>query len=138
VDPALKAYDAIAPIYDEFTHRNDYAGWFQVLLPELEQRGIRRGRLLDVGCGTGRAFELMLRRGWDVVGCDLSPAMLKEAERKFGDRVRLEEADIRKLPVFGKFELVWALNEVLTCPLDDGDLESALDEIGRASCRERV
>src|SRR3978361_2105348 len=42
-DPARLAYEAFAPIYDDFNHLNDY-------------------ELLDVGCGTGRAFESMLRR----------------------------------------------------------------------------
>lgn len=126
MDPAREAYAALAPIYDEFTHRNDYEEWFRVLLPELEKRGLRRGRLLDVGCGTGRAFEPMLQRGWEVVGCDLSPEMLAEARRKFGKGVRLEQADVRSLPAFGEFELAWALNEVFAYLVDAGDLERAL------------
>ncbi|HEU4392887.1 MAG TPA: class I SAM-dependent methyltransferase [Solirubrobacterales bacterium] len=125
MDPALSAYEAFASIYDEFTDRNDYEEWFDALLPELDRRGLRKGRLLDVGCGTGRAFEPMLQRGWQVVGCDLSPAMLGQAQAKFAE-VRLEVADARELPVFGEFDLVWALNEVLSYLLEDGDLERAL------------
>jgi SAM-dependent methyltransferase len=125
-DPARLAYEAFAPVYDDFNHLNDYEMWFDALLPELEQHGLRRGRLLDVGCGTGRAFEPMLRRGWEVLGCDLTPAMLAEARRKYGAAVPLETADIRALPVFGEFELVWALNDVVNYLLGDDDLERAL------------
>lgn len=123
---ARVAYEAIASAYDDFTHRNDYEMWLGALLPELEKRGLSRGRLLDVGCGTGRAFGPMLRRGWEIVGCDVSPAMLEQAKAKFGAAVPLHVADLRELPVFGEFELVWALNDVVNYLVEDGDLELAL------------
>ncbi len=125
-DPARAAYEAFAPIYDDFNHLNDYEMWLGRLLPELEKHGLRRGRLLDVGCGTGRAFEPMLRRGWEILGCDVAPAMLAEARRKYGEAVPLEVADVRELPAFGKFELVWALNDVVNYLLSRDDLERAL------------
>lgn len=125
-ESARLAYEAFAPIYDDFNHLNNYEMWLGALLPELERQGLRKGRLLDVGCGTGRAFEPMLRRGWEIVGCDLTPAMLAQARGKFGDAVPLEVADIRELPVFGEFELVWALNDVINYLVGDGDLERAL------------
>jgi SAM-dependent methyltransferase len=125
-DSAKAAYQAFASIYDDFNYRNDYETWFGVLLPELEKRGLKKGRLLDVGCGTGRAFEPMLRRGWAIQGCDVSPAMLEQAERKYGDAVPTAVADARDLPVFGEFELVWALNDVVNYLTSDGDLERAL------------
>jgi len=123
---ARLAYEAFASVYDDFNHLNDYEMWLGTLLPELEKHGLKRGRLLDIGCGTGRAFEPMLRRGWEIVGCDLTPAMLAEARRKYGTAVPLEPADIRELPVFGEFELVWALNDVINYLVGDGDLGRAL------------
>ncbi|MDX6609134.1 MAG: hypothetical protein QOF85_1059 [Solirubrobacterales bacterium] len=123
---AKAAYEAFAPIYDDFNHANNYEMWFGVLLPELEKHGLRKGQLLDVGCGTGRAFEPMLQRGWDIQGCDVSRKMLAQARRKFGDAVSLDEADARDLPVYGKFELVWALNDIVNYLTEDGDLERSL------------
>ncbi|HEV7483417.1 MAG TPA: class I SAM-dependent methyltransferase [Solirubrobacterales bacterium] len=125
-ESARLAYEAFASIYDDFNHLNDYEMWLGALLPELEKHGLRKGGLLDIGCGTGRAFEPMLRRGWEILGCDLTPGMLAEARRKFGDAVPLEVADIRTLPSFGEFELVWALNDVINYLVGDGDLERAL------------
>ncbi len=126
MEDARGAYDKFAPIYDQFNHLNDYELWTSVLLAELEKHGIRKGRLLDVGCGTGRAFEPMLNRGWEVQGCDLSEGMLAEAGRKFGETVELAVADVRDLPVFGEFELVWALNDVVNYLTGEGELERAL------------
>src|SRR5262245_21982695 len=40
------------------------------------------GRLLDLGCGTGRLLVAMAQRGWWVLGVDLSPEMLRVAGDK--------------------------------------------------------
>jgi len=120
------AYEAMAPVYDEFTHRNDYETWFGHLLPALEAHGLRQGRLLDVGCGSGKALAPMLRRGWAIDGCDVSAAMLARAREKAGDRVRLHVADMRELPVFGRFELVWALNDPVNYMVDHEELVRSL------------
>lgn len=125
------AYEAMAPVYDEFTHLNDYETWFGVLLPALEAHGLSRGRLLDVGCGSGKAFAPMLRRGWSVHGCDISPAMLEQARLKGGDAVRVDVADMRELPTFGQFELVWALNDSVNYLLDGRELTAALEGMRR-------
>lgn len=116
----------MAPVYDEFTHLNDYETWFGTLLPALEKHGLRHGRLLDVGCGSGKAFAPMLGRGWSIQGCDVSPAMLELAREKGGADVRVDVADMRELPRFGEFELVWALNDPVNYMLDAEELELAL------------
>lgn len=126
-DPARTTYDAFAPIYNEFNHLNDYEMWVgEVLLPELEKHGLRRGRALDVGCGTGRAFGPLLRRGWEVRACDLSPGMLERAREEGGNEVQLDVVDMRELPVYGEFELVLSLNDAVNYLLGDEDLERAL------------
>lgn len=126
-DLARSTYDAFAPIYNEFNHQNDYEMWLgEVLLPELEKHGLKRGRALDVGCGTGRAFGPLLRRGWEVRACDLSPGMLERAREEGGDQVQLDAVDMRELPVYGEFELVLSLNDAVNYLLGDEDLEQAL------------
>jgi SAM-dependent methyltransferase len=126
-DAAFSTYETFAGIYDDFNHRNDYEMWLgRRLLPELEQRGVRKGEVLDVGCGTGRAFPPLLSRGWKIHGCDLSPAMLERAREQFGDAVELDVADMRELPVFGSFELVLAMNDAVNYLIGDGELEQAL------------
>jgi SAM-dependent methyltransferase len=43
------------------------------------------GRLVDLGCGTGRLLIPLARRGWWVLGVDLSPEMLAVARDKARD-----------------------------------------------------
>jgi SAM-dependent methyltransferase len=132
-ESAKEAYDRYAAVYDKTNAQNDYEMWLgEALMPELEKHGLRKDWALDVGCGTGRAFDPLLDRGWRVVGCDVSSGMLAEAQRKFGDRVRLFEADARSLPSVstgegqpsgGAFSLILLLNDVVNYMTEDGDLE---------------
>lgn len=123
---ARRTYDAFAASYDDFTHQYMYERWTGRLLGRAEDAGLRGRRLLDVGCGTGLSFVAMLDRGFEVIGCDISPAMLARAREKVGDEVPLVVADMRELPAFGEFDLVWAVNDAINYLLSVGELEAAL------------
>ncbi len=125
------AYEAIAPVYDEFTAQNDYEVVLRGFLPELERHGLNGRRLLDVGCGTGESFIRMLERGWEVTGCDISASMVELAREKVGDRARIEVADMVELPTFGEFDLVWALDDAVNYLLSVEALENALAAMAR-------
>jgi SAM-dependent methyltransferase len=128
---AKLAYEAIAPVYDEFTAHHDYELWLGALLPEAERHGLRTGRLLDVACGTGKSFIPMLERGWEVSACDISAAMVEIARAKVGDAAELSVADMRSLPRFGEFELVWCLDDAVNYLLSTDELERAIAGMGR-------
>lgn len=125
------AYEAIAPYYDDFTSHHDYELWLGNLLPELERLGLRGDRLLDVACGTGKSFIPMLERGWKVTACDISAAMVELARAKVGDAAELSVADMRDLPNFGEFDLVWCLDDAINYLLSGGELEQALSGMRR-------
>jgi SAM-dependent methyltransferase len=126
------AYEAIAPVYDDFTAHHDYELWLGNLLPKAEGHGLGGGgRLLDVGCGTGKSFIPMLERGWSVSACDISPAMVEIARAKVGAEAEVSVADMRRLPVFGEFDLVWALDDAVNYLLSGVELEQALSGMRR-------
>ncbi len=123
---AEQAYEAIAPVYDEFTAHHNHEMWLGNLLPKLRHHGLSGHRLLDVGCGTGKSFLPMLKHGWEVTACDISPSMLDLARTKAGKSVRLSVADMRELPIFGEFDLVWALDDAVNYLLSGEELGNAL------------
>jgi SAM-dependent methyltransferase len=65
-------------------------------------------RILDLPCGYGRHAALLARRGFHVVGVDLSPAMLAEARRRFteGPRLSFRLGDMRRVSFRAEFDAV--------------------------------
>jgi SAM-dependent methyltransferase len=123
---ARVTYDAFASTYDDFNHRYQYERWTGKLLERAEAAGLEGYRLLDVGCGTGLSFLSPLAQGWAVTGCDISPRMIELADARGGERVALHVADMRALPRFGEFDLVWAVNDAVNYLLDPAELQFAL------------
>jgi len=125
-DWAERTYEAMAPVYDDFTAHHEYDAWLTDLLAILGRHDLQGKRLLDVACGTGKSFLPMLPRGWQVTGCDISPKMLDLAREKVGDTVRLEVANMLELPHFGEFDLIWALDDAINYLLSPAELQQAL------------
>src|SRR3984893_10207108 len=65
-------------------------------------------RILDVPCGYARHAVGLARRGFRVVGVDLSRAMLAEARRRFVERPRLTfvRGDMRRIAFRAEFDAV--------------------------------
>jgi SAM-dependent methyltransferase len=55
-------------------------------------------RVADVGCGPGRVAAYLAANGLDVIGIDVSPAMLAEARRAHPD-IEFEEGRLDDLPI---------------------------------------
>lgn len=123
---ARRAYDAFAPTFDEFNRRYRYRSWTTKLLARARAAGLTGHKLLDVGCGTGLSFLVPLEQGFEVTGCDISPAMLARAREKVGPEVELFEADMRELPALGRFDLIWSLNDAMNYLMDEDQLVAAL------------
>src|SRR2546423_662690 len=130
-DPALAAYELLVPFYDRFTESYDYDRW----LPRLEAIAVEHGlsgkRLLDVGCGTGKSFRPMLSAGYEVVGCDISPAMVERAHERAGGEAEVLVADMRDLPLIDTFDLVTCIDDGLNYVLSDRELVAAFRGMAR-------
>jgi SAM-dependent methyltransferase len=122
------AYEAIAPVYDDFTAHHNYEAWIEMLLELAAENGLRDGasRALDVGCGTGKSFTPLLDRGWEVTGCDISPSMLALAREKSGGRVPLEIVDVREMPVLGSFDIAFCIDDAINYLHSAEELTAAL------------
>jgi ubiquinone/menaquinone biosynthesis C-methylase UbiE len=90
------------------------------------------GRILDAGVGTGRNFPFY-PAGSEVVGIDLSPAMLARAQRRLSaaaTRVELREMDVTRLE-FADHSFEAAVATFLFCTLPDELQVAALRELRR-------
>jgi SAM-dependent methyltransferase len=111
----------------------------------LEERAIRRaiqplargGRILDVACGTGRVTALLVREGFaEVVGSDVSPAMMAVAQRHL-PHVEFFQSDATRLPFDDRsFDAVTCMG--LLMHLDADTRVAVLKQLARVSRRPLV
>ena len=98
-----------------YIHDAGFSDFAERAAPELvnilARHGIRRGLVVDVGCGSGVLANGLIEAGYDVVGVDASPAMIRLA------RARAPRATFRVASVatvrFPRCVAVVALNEVV-------------------------
>jgi ubiquinone/menaquinone biosynthesis C-methylase UbiE len=96
------------------------------------------GRVLELGCGTGRVTIPVARTGADIVGVDRSEEMLAHARRRM-KRARLANqaswirSDIRMLPFrkSARFDLVMAPYGILQSLVREADLKATLESVSR-------
>jgi SAM-dependent methyltransferase len=98
------------------------------LLHQFAKQGTDSGLVLDLGCGSGIAAQMIAAAGFDVVGIDRSPEMVALA------RARLPEGDFRvgsfidaELPQ-GATAIV-AIGEVLNYVFDERNGPGALSDV---------
>jgi SAM-dependent methyltransferase len=131
-EPALAAYEEIASVYDVFTRAHDYERFLTVIEELALDHGLAGRDVLDVACGTGKSFMPLVRRGYHVTACDLSPAMVRIAREKCAGLADVAVADMRALPDLGRVDLVTCLDDSLNYLLTDDELGAALHGIQRA------
>lgn len=100
------------PDYDDEPYVQNTASEVDFIEGEIE--GDRSMEILDVGCGTGRHALELARRGYDVVGVDLSPSMIEQgrrAARTEGLEVTFAVGDARALAWEADFDVALMLCE---------------------------
>ena len=125
----LQRYQRIAPLYDLLDLPSEYRRYRQIR--PLLFDGLS-GRILDAGVGTGRNAPFY-PRGTSVVGIDLSPAMLAQAERRRVQSpasVELRQMDVVNLD-FSPASFDAAVATFLFCVLSDAQQVPALRELRR-------
>jgi SAM-dependent methyltransferase len=81
--------------------------------------------ILDLGCGTGGHALVLSKRGYQVVGVDISKEMLDIARRKadkYNPFLKFIESDIRSLNIQEKFDAVISMFAVMSYQITNEDI----------------
>jgi ubiquinone/menaquinone biosynthesis C-methylase UbiE len=94
------AYDAVAELYaslfcDDVARDTEALRWLARFVDLVDRNG---GVVADLGCGPGHVVDHLSRMGLDIVGLDLSPGQLKQANRAFPE-LRFELGDLTAVDV---------------------------------------
>lgn len=121
------SYGIFSEFYDALTANVSYDTVAQVLGSLLTRYGKGRGLLLDLACGTGSVSVRLAEKGYEVIGVDLSPEMLSEAQNKAyttGQNILFLCQDMTKLDLYGTVDAAVCTLDGL-CHLPDEDSLSA-------------
>ena len=123
-ETTLSWYKENAPLYAEETKNSLVYDALGEFLSRVEEKG----RILDLGCGSGRDSFFFLQRGFSVDSLDGSEDMKRDADRLFGINIRL--SDFLSLDEYEEYDGVWAQASILH--LEEENLRKALFLISRS------
>lgn len=122
-------YNVTALLYDilDYPWERVYRKWRPALVGDLH------GQILEAGVGTGRNLEFYSEQA-DVLGIDLSPTMLRKAEKRMAKakcRVRLanEDATVMASIESGCFD--WVVSTFMCCVMPDEIQAEAIAQFAR-------
>ena len=125
--------------YDKCEYPNFFARFYDLIYSNIDI-GIEKdmylnkissikGKILEAGVGTGRLFAEALKRGADIYGVDISPAMIDVLRDKLDDKYhnRVIVKDVRDMNLGVKFDLIIAPFRVFAHFLEVEDQLRALN-----------
>lgn len=128
-----QVFDAYATYYDLLYQDKDYVAEARFVHSILESQGVKKGRLLELGCGTGKHAEQLARLGHSVHGIDLSPTMIQVANMRkpedLDEKLVFEVGDARIVRPKGKFDAVISLFHVVSYQTTNVDLSAMFNTV---------
>lgn len=128
-------YDVMFPSASESESVQDAARRRRIVDSEkfyIEQALAAQGRVLELGCGSGRLTVPIAQRGIEILGLELSPKMLDAARAKSasaGVKVALIAGDMRSFCLNSEFAAIFIPGNSLLHLLTDGDLKACLQQV---------
>ena len=148
-----EAYTDFASVYDTFMDDTPYQEWADFLAELISTYGISKPHkngekaleaessekekletekdlVVDLGCGTGTLTELLSRKGYDMIGVDMSAEMLNVAlakKEKSGSPILYLCQDMRELDLYSTVGTVISVCDSVNYLLED---EEVLETFG--------
>lgn len=129
--PGAGEFDGVAAHYDHLMRHVPYRKWVDYIEAILERRLARPQKVLDLCCGTGRVGSEMLRRGYDVVGVDLSAPMVRHCSLQAPALLAAVQDACDLGLKSGQFDLIVCLYDSLNYILEADRLQRCFQEAHR-------
>ena len=120
----MESYTDFAYIYDKLIDQ-DYEKWADYIEEVFKKHNVNPKLVLDLGCGTGSITNILAKRGYDMIGVDLSSDMLNVAR----DKAMEESLDvlylcqnIREFELYGTVDAIIGTLDVLNYITEPEDL----------------
>lgn len=128
----MTEYSGLAAVYDRLIDEKTPVVFAHRLDILMRRAGVKKGLVLDLGCGTGAVMYALAERGYELIGCDRSPEMLEQARRRCeGLPVPpvLICQDIESLDLYGTVRGVYSCLDTINYLTDPHALRRALARV---------
>lgn len=123
-EATLKFYNENAEEYCKLNHNTDMSHAYAIFEKHLP----KQGKLLDLGCGSGRDSGYFIKQGYEVTAVDGSEVMCKCAEEFLQQPVACMKFE--ELSFVEEFDGIWASASLLH--VDKNNLELVVKKIAAA------
>lgn len=125
-------YRGFAEIYDRLTHDICYEKWADYLESAFLKFGKKPRLVLELACGTGSLTVELAKRGYDMIGLDLSCDMLSKAMEKslrHGLDILFINQDMRDFELYGTVDAVICMLDSINYITEMSDLERVFRQV---------
>jgi len=126
----METYKGFAIFYDDFMTNIPYDTWGDYIHEILKKR--KSQLVLDLACGTGNMTLILAKKGYEMIGVDISSDMLSAAQQKSWNEeqnILFLAQDMRKLDLFGTVDAAVCVCDGLNYILDSVDLETVFKRV---------
>ncbi|MEG0875401.1 MAG: class I SAM-dependent methyltransferase [Clostridiales bacterium] len=130
----MENYDGLSKIYDMMMLGVDYEAWADYVLEAANEGGINPQNALDLACGTGSTTIPLAKRGIEMSGLDLAPAMLEIAKSKTaqsGVSIKYYEKNMLNMGFENEFDMVVSFQDGINYLTGEGDFKKLAAEVSR-------
>lgn len=128
----MEAYSDFANVYDGLMHDVPYDTWADNLEEVFRRLGVKPKRMIELACGTGNLTNLLAKKGYDMLGVDISEEMLTIAQGKAFEqniKVKYLNQDMRELDYSKKVEAVISFCDGINYITEDEDLLDVFESV---------
>ena len=118
-------YQDFAKIYDEFMQTIPYEEWADYMEEIWKTHNCKPHLVLDLACGTGSLSLELARRGYEMIGADLSVEMLEIAREKAEDAkqdILFLLQDMREFELYGTVDSIVCTCDSMNYILEEEEL----------------
>ena len=122
-------YRDFAFYYDRLMQDVDYAQWAEYIIKIIKRNRLDPKLIADLGCGTGSFCLEMAKRGYEMIGIDLSAEMLSCARQKAldaGADILYLNQDMTDFELYGTVDIITCLMDSVNYITYKSDLKRLL------------